>query len=127
MTEVVNCAAALKELAKAYMNFKYFALDSDDTAYDPDTQSGPISEITTNGGQRAMAQTVTHDSETGVVTMVRTVVFTGPAVVKAICPMNSPTAGQGIALFRFIPTPGLLPDTFDNGGSLIISTSHYAV
>jgi len=119
MADVLICDAAVKEFAKKYLDFKYIALDSSTTAYVV-TQSAPISELTTNGAARAQASS-SHDSETGIVTMTKQFVFTGTVSVKAICPMNSPSAGQGIGLYRYIPPSGVLPDTFDAGGSLLVS------
>jgi hypothetical protein len=119
MVSVLICDAALKEINKKLLEFKYIALDSSDTPY-ATTQSAPITELTTNGAARAMA-TVSHDSETGVVTMTKQFVFTGEAVVKAICPMNNATAGQGIGLYRYLPASGLLPSAFQAGGSLLVT------
>jgi len=119
MTTVSICDAAVNEFAKKYLDFKYIALDSSTTPYVV-TQSAPISELTTNGAARAQAS-ASHDSETGVVTMTKQFVFTGTASVKAVCPMNSPSAGQGIGLYRYLPPDGVLPDTFDAGGSLLVS------
>lgn len=119
MTSVSISDAALKELAKKYLDFKYIAIDSSPTAYDVG-QTGPLQEVTSNGGQRAMG-TATHDSNTGKVTITKQFVFTGSVVVKAICPMNSATAGQGTMLCRFIPESGSLPEQFGNGGSLLVT------
>lgn len=121
MAEVLISNAALKEMSKlSFLPFKYIALDSSATAYDPATQSAPISEITTGGGGRAAA-TASHDSSSGVVTMTKQFVFTDTVVVKAICPMNNATAGNGIAMYRYLPESGLLPPSFGAGGSLLIS------
>ena len=116
MTDIIPCAAARKELSKKFLDFKYFALDSDATAYNPATQSGPITEITTNGGSRAEGS-ASHDSSTGTVTFK----FTGTVSVKAICPMNSGSAGAGVGLCRYIPDSGSLPESFGNGGSLMVT------
>ena len=119
MATVSLSDASLKELAKKYLEFKYIALDSSTTAYLV-TQSAPITEITTNGGARAAA-TASHDSETGIVTMTKQFVFTGTVSVKAVCPMNNATAGQGIGLYRYLPPDGTLPSSFESGGSLLVS------
>jgi len=119
MADVLICDAALKELAKKFLEFKYIALDSSSTPY-VTTQSAPISEITTNGGAKAAA-TASHDSETGVVSMSKQFVFTGTVSVKAICPTNSATAGNGIALYRYLPPDGTLPSSFEAGGSLLVT------
>lgn len=119
MVSVSVCDAALKEINKKLLEFKYIALDSSDTAY-ATTQSAPITELTTNGAARSAA-TVSHDSETGVVSMSKQFVFTGTAAVKAICPMNNATAGQGIGLYRYLPASGLLPAQFEAGGSLLVT------
>ena len=111
--------AALKELAKKFLDFKYVALDADATAY-AESQTGPLSEVTTNGGSRGEG-TATHDAATGVVTITKTFTFTGAVTVNAICPMNSGTAGAGVMLTRFIPETGSLPAAFGNGGSLMVS------
>ena len=121
MAEVLISTAALKEMSKlSFLPFKYIALDSSSVAYDPATQSAPISEITTGGGARAAA-TASHDSTTGVVTMTKQFVFTDTIVVKAICPMNNATAGNGICMYRYLPESGLLPPSFGPGGSLLVS------
>jgi len=119
MATVSLSDGALKELAKKFLDFKYIALDSSTTAYVV-TQTGPISELTTNGAARAAAN-VSHDSETGIVTMTKQFVFTGTASVKAICPMNAATAGQGVGLYRYLPPDGVLPAQFDAGGSLLVT------
>ncbi len=119
MVSVPVCDAALKEINKKLLEFKYIALDSSDTPY-ATSQSAPINELTANGAARSAA-TVSHDSETGVVTMSKQFVFTGPAAVKAICPMNNATPGQGIGLYRYLPEPGLLPAQFEAGGSLLVT------
>jgi hypothetical protein len=119
MAAVLISDGALKELAKKFLEFKYIALDSSSTAYAV-TQTGPISELTTNGAARAAA-TASHDSETGVVTMSKQFVFTGTVSVKAVCPMNSASAGQGLGLYRYLPPDGTLPSQFESGGSLLVS------
>lgn len=119
MSSVSVCDAALKEINKKLLEFKYIALDSSSTPYSV-TQSGPISELTGNGAARAAASAF-HNPDTGVVTMSKQFVFTGPAQVKAICPMNNATAGQGIGLYRYLPAPGLLPEQFEAGGSLLVT------
>ena len=120
MTDIIPCVAARKELGKKFLDFKYFALDSDATAYNPATQSGPITEITTNGGARAEGS-ASHDPSTGIVTLAKTFNFTGTVSVKAICPMNSGSAGAGVGLCRYIPDSGSLPESFGNGGSLMVT------
>lgn len=121
MAEVLISNAALKEMSKlSFLPFKYIALDSSSVAYDPETQSAPISEITTGGGGRAAAN-ASHDSTTGIVTMSKQFVFTDTVVVKAICPMNHATPGNGIAMYRYLPAEGLLPPSFGAGGSLLVS------
>lgn len=119
MADVLVSDAALKEINKKLLEFKYIALDSSTTPYQV-TQTGPITELTTNGAARAAA-TATHDSSTGVVTMTKQFVFTGTAAVKAICPMNSATADQGIGLYRYLPPDGTLPSQFESGGSLLVT------
>ena len=65
MAEVLISNAALKEMSKlSFLPFKYIALDSSATAYDPATQSAPITEITTGGGGRGTSA-ATHDREYG--------------------------------------------------------------
>lgn len=118
MADVLYSDEALKEINKKLLEFKYIALDSDDTAYDETTQYEPITELTLNGAARAAA-TVSHDSTTGVVTMSKQFVFTGAAEVKAIVPMNALTGGVG--LYRFLPAEGTLPDAFAAGGSLLVT------
>lgn len=121
MAEVLISNAALREMSKlSFLPFKYIALDSSSVAYNPNTQSAPISEITTGGGGRAAAN-ASHDSTTGIVTMSKQFVFTDTIVVKAICPMNHATPGNGTAMYRYIPEEGLLPPSFGAGGSLLVS------
>lgn len=109
MVDVATNEAARKELAKKFLDFKYFALfDSTGT------------EITTNGGQRAEGS-VSHDPSTGVVTLVKTFNFTGTVQVTTIKPFNSGTAGAGVALCDYVPLSGSLPESFGNGGSLMVS------
>ena len=121
MAEVLISNAALKEMSKlSFLPFKYIALDSSSVAYNPNTQSAPISEITTGGGGRAAAN-ASHDSTTGIVTMSKQFVFTDTVVVKAICPMNHATPGNGIAMYRYLPEEGLLPPSFGAGGSLLVT------
>ena len=109
MVDVATTEAARKELAKKFLDFKYFALfDSTGT------------EITTNGGQRAEG-TVSHDPSTGIVTMSKTFNFTGTVQVSKISPCNSGTAGAGVRLCDYEPAVGSLPESFGNGGSLIVT------
>ncbi|HWQ65958.1 MAG TPA: hypothetical protein VN372_03700 [Methanospirillum sp.] len=119
MASIQPSDAALKELAKAFEDFRYIALDASATAYAL-SQSAPITEITTNGGERAAA-TISYDSGTGIVTMSKRFVFSGTAPVKGIVPMNNDTPGLGIALCRYIPGSGVLPDQFEAGGSLLVT------
>jgi hypothetical protein len=119
MVDVLLSDAALKEAAKKFLEFKYIALDSSDTAYST-SHSAPITELTTNGAARSMAN-ASWDSETGVVTMTKQFVFTGAAPVKGVVPMNNATAGQGVGLYRYLPAEGILPDSFDAGGSLVVN------
>lgn len=120
MTAVSISNVGLIELAKKFQDFKYIALDSSSTEYAL-TQTGPLQEITTNGGQRAQATTNSHDANTGIVTLSKQFVFTGAVVVKGICPMNSATAGHGVMLCRYLPETGHLPDQFQDGGSLLVT------
>ena len=65
MVYVATTEAARKELAKKFLDFKYFALfDSTGT------------EITTNGGQIAEGA-VSHDPSTGIVTTIAGIGFAG--------------------------------------------------
>lgn len=119
MSDVDLSTEALKELAKAFMLFRHIALDASPIAY-AISQSAPITELTLNGAARAAA-TVSHDSTTGVVTMNKQFTFSGPAPVVGIVPMNNPTAGQGIGLYRYLPGLGVLPGQFEAGGSLLVT------
>jgi hypothetical protein len=121
MTAVSISNSGLIELAKKFQDFYYIALDSSATDYTV-TQTGPLQEITSNGGQRG-AGTAVHNANTGVVTLSKQFVFTGPVTVKAICPMNSSIAGQGVMLTRYLPDVGHLPDQFQDGGSLLVTLS----
>lgn len=121
MADVDFSTSFLKDFAKYFANYKYIALDASSTAYDKTTQSGPLSELTTNGAARAAADT-SFDADTGILTMSKRFVFTGPAPAKGVVPMNSPTAGQGIGMYRYLPPAGVLPDGgFDVGGSLLVN------
>ena len=111
--------AGLIELAKKFLDFKYVALDSSATAYAV-TQTGPLNEITTNGGARGLG-TASHNTSTGVVTITKQFVFTGTVAVKAICVLNSGTAGAGTLLTRYLPASGQLPEQFGDGGSLLVT------
>lgn len=119
MVNMALSTASLKELAKAFQEFRYIALDSSATAYTV-AQSAPIAELTANGAARSVA-TTSHDSSTGIVSMSKQFVFTGPAPVKGIVPMNNATAGLGVGLFRYLPGSGVLPDQFEVGGSLLVT------
>lgn len=119
MTEAPISNAGLIEIAKKFLDFKYIALDSSATAY-LTSQTGPLNEINSNGGQRSMGS-ATHNASAGVVTITKQFVFTGQAIVKAICPMTSGTMGQGAMLTRYLPGEGQLPDSFNDGGSLLVT------
>jgi hypothetical protein len=119
MTSISIADAALKVLATKFIDFKYIALDSDPTPY-VTSQTGPISELTSLGAQRAGAN-ASADANTGIVTMTLQFIFTGNVTVNAICPMNDPSAGNGVCLYRFLPPAGILPASFSSGGSLLVT------
>lgn len=111
--------AGLKEMSKKFLDFKYIALDSSDTAYNT-AQTAPQQELTTAGAERKMGDAV-HNASTGVVTLSTQFTFTGTASIRAVCFLNA--ISGGVMLSRYVPASGTLPNQFNDGGSLLVEAT----